>query len=249
MNEKRNYAGPEISSDNKQMTKEEIKERFDNETASLYSDQDVTWIPEYLYMLSLIQKALKPFINSGSRLIDLGAGTGNLSRTIFRAYPDIYIDLVDFSENMLREVDKVLTDYKGKYQTIHDDIFEIQFDTNFYDGVISSFAIHHGRGKKVYENLYRNTYKWLKKSGVFINCDVIEGDNDFLTELNEKGWSDFLNSVGFENEERKKIFNNYHREDSPISLNNHIQLLSEVGFETVDVLWKKYNFAVYIAIK
>lgn len=245
----RNYEGPELSSSNKKMTKEEIKARFDNKTASLYSNQDVKWIPEYLYLLSLIQKALKPFVNSKSRLIDLGAGTGNLSRTIFREYPEIHIDLVDFSENMLKEIDEVLKEFKGKYQKINYDIFELQCDSNIYDGVISSFAIHHGRGKDVYESLYKEIYKWLKNPGVFINCDVVKGDNNFLTELNENAWTDYLNSTGFEDEEIEKIINNYYREDSPISLNNHIHLLSEVGFETVDILWKKLNFAVYIAIK
>lgn len=249
MKKKKNYAGPEISSVNKQMTKEEIKTRFDNETASLYTDQDVTWIPEYLYMLSLIQKTLRPYVNSGSNLIDLGAGTGNLSRTIFRKYPDVNIDLVDFSENMLKQVDKVLTGFKGKYQTIQDDIFKIQFENDIYDCVMSSFAIHHGRGKEVYEELYRNIYKWLKKTGIFINCDVVEGDNDFLTKLNENGWSDYLKNTGFENVEIEKIFNNYHREDSPISLKSHMELLSKAGFETVDILWKKHNFAVYVGIK
>lgn len=53
----------------------------------------------------------------------------------------------------------------------------------------------------------------------------------------------------FSDEDIKKIFSNYHREDSPISIKRHLALLTQVGFTSVDVLWKIYNFSVYVGVK
>jgi len=37
----------------------------------------------------------------------------------------------------------------------------------------------------------------------------------------------------------------YREEDRPASLMKHVDWLRNSGFETVDVVWKYYNFAVY----
>ncbi len=243
------YVGPEKSNKQNQMTKDEIKNRFDSETASLYSQRAPSWLPEVDFSFSLIQKTLEPFLTKNSRIADLGAGTGNLSRTIFEAYPNVKIDLIDFSENMLSEVKNVLSKFKGKYKTITEDIFKYKLKCNTYNAVVSSFAIHHAREEKVYKNLYQNIFNSLTDSGIFICCDVIEGDNDYLSSLNEKDWSTFLSNQGFEKDEIGKILDGYHREDSPIPMNNHFNLLKDVGFKSVDVLWKKYNFGIYVGIK
>jgi len=243
------YVGPEKSDKKNKMSKTEIKNRFDSETASSYSQRNPAWLPEFSFSFSLIQKTVKRFIPSGARLLDLGAGTGNLSRTVFEACPDITIDLLDFSENMLNEAPNVLKGFTGRYNIIKDDIFTARFENCVYDGVISSFAIHHGRTKTIYGNLYKNIYNWLKTPGMFICCDVIAGDDAELSELNEHGWREFLKERGFAAGEVEKILNNYHREDSPLSLKNHIELLSAARFNTADILWKKYNFGIYLGIK
>jgi tRNA (cmo5U34)-methyltransferase len=243
------YIGPEKSNTSNKMTKDEIKNRFNNETASLYSQRDPSWLPEFNFSFTLIQKVIKNYINKNSKIADLGAGTGNLSRTILEAYPDVQIDLIDFSENMLNEVINVLSEFKGKYKTITADIFNYELNNSTYNAIISSFAIHHARGENIYEKIYKNIYNALTETGIFICCDVIEGGNKDLSSINEADWSIFLENQGFEKDKIDQILSNYHREDSPLSLGNHLKLLKDVGFKTVDVLWKKYNFGIYLGIK
>jgi tRNA (cmo5U34)-methyltransferase len=243
------YVGPEKSHKKDKMSKAEIKNRFDEETASSYSQRNPAWLPEFDFSFSLIQKTVKRFLPREARLLDLGAGTGNLSRTVFEACPDAAIDLLDFSENMLNEAPTVLQDFTGRFKIIKADIFKARLEKGAYDGVVSSFAIHHGRTGHIYADLYKNIYHWLKAPGIFICCDVIAGGNAELSELNERGWRDFLKEQGFESGEVEKILNNYHREDSPLSLKHHLDLLCDAGFNTADILWKKYNFGIYLGIK
>lgn len=189
------YIGPEPSLKKRKMTKEEIKARFNAETAYLYSQRNVLWLPEYEYSLDLISKTIKPYLSSSAKILDLGAGTGNLSRKILESFADCHITLVDFSENMLSEVSNVLAKFKGRYKTISGDFFNLEFPEEIYDSIISSFALHHGRGDEIYKGLYQKIYKWLKVPGAFVCCDVVEGDTRNISELNEKVGGNFCRKV------------------------------------------------------
>ncbi len=252
MNKKQNipkYAGPESCSKNNKMSKKEIQERFDNESAYLYSQRKPLWLPEFEYVFAFVTEAVKKYIQPNSKILDLGAGTGNFSRNILEAYPKVQMTLVDFSANMLKEIDNALAHFKGRYDAINDDIFEMEFGKNKYNNIISSFAIHHARGTNEYKKLYKRIYQAILAPGIFVCCDVIEGNNAYLSKINEAGWQKYLVKQNFSNEDVDKILSNYHREDSPLSCFEHLNLLKEVGFSSVDILWKKYNFGVYVGIK
>jgi len=44
----------------RKMTQEEIKARFDAETAAVYSQRKPLWLPEHDYAMGLVLKALEP---------------------------------------------------------------------------------------------------------------------------------------------------------------------------------------------
>jgi len=243
------YIGPEVSYVDRKMTNEEIRVRFDAELAAAYSQRRPAWLPEYNRVLGLVAKVLEPFLASRlSSVLDLGAGTGNLSRRILRAFPESQVTLVDFSQNMLDEVPNVLEAFPGRYEVRQADFWQVDFPSGQFEAVISSFALHHGRGEAVYQNLYRNIFRWLKSPGAFVCCDVVEGDTPELAALNMAGWRQHLTgriSPG----DIERLFANYRREDSPISLRQHLALLAEAGFCSADVVWKRDNFAVYVGVK
>ena len=243
------YIGPAVSSLGRKMTQAEIQARFDVETAAAYSQQNPPWLPGYADAMELVLKALKPHLPPAARILDLGAGTGNLSRRVLQAFPDCYVTLVDFSQNMLNGAPRVLAGFEGRYELRLQDMWSIDFQEDAFDAVVASFALHHGRGESVYKNLYRNIFGWLKRPGVFACCDVVEGDVQSLTEINEAGWRQFLVRENFSPADIERLFANYHREDSPLSLKQHLSLLTQVGFAAVDVLWKQFNFGVYVGIK
>jgi tRNA (cmo5U34)-methyltransferase len=178
----------------------------------------------------------------------LGAGTGNLARRILRASPDAHVTLVDFSPNMLGEAPRVLRAFRGRYETVLADFWQGQFPAAGYDAVVSSFALHHGRGEAMVGDLYGKIHGWLKAPGVFLCCDVVEGDTPELARMNEAGWHGFLQKR-FAAEDIERIFSNYRREDSPLSLRQHLALLERAGFSAADVLWKRFNFALYVGVR
>ncbi len=242
------YVGAETAGRSDKMSKEEIRERFDKETASVYSQRDPAWLPEFQFAFGLVPALVKRYTAPGARVLDIGAGTGNLSRTVLQAVEGINVTLMDFSQNMLAEVPNVLRDFSGRFDVVCADFMEADLGRKTYRAVVSSFAIHHCRGQKSYQSLYRRIARALERPGVFVCADVVAGDSGLLSEQNEAGWMDFLRAQGFGEPEARKILSNYHVEDSPISLRAHMSLLIKAGFTTADVLWKKHNFGVYAGI-
>ncbi len=242
------YIGPETRNRSDKMTSDEIKKRFDNETAACYSQKRPAWFMEADEIFGTVPDLLAPFLPPGSRFLDIGAGTGNLTRSVMERLPGLEAVLLDFSPNMLAGADAVLKDFPGRYRTTEGDFATADLGRERYSAVVSSFAIHHLRSEADYLGLYRKIRAALKAPGAFACCDVVAGGTEYLTRRNEDEWAAYLKRQGFSNDDVSRLLSNHHREDSPISLGAHLRLLGEAGFTAADVVWKKANFAVYMAV-
>src|SRR5512136_1395254 len=121
------YVGPAVSLAGQKMSQQEIQARFDAETAAAYSQRKPLWLPEHDYAMGLMLKVLKSYLPDSARLVDLGAGTGNLSRRVLKALPDCHVTLVDFSQNMLNEAPRMLAAFDGRYRIMREDFWRVEF--------------------------------------------------------------------------------------------------------------------------
>lgn len=180
------YVGPKPAG--RLLTREEVKARFDAETAQAYSQQDPVYLPEYAAALSLLIDAISDSLPESPRILDLGAGTGNLARRILGRQPGSFVTLLDFSQNMLDGAAEVLARFDGRYEIQCGDFFTAEFPEASFDAVVSSFAIHHSRGAQEYTRLYKTIRNWLRPGGVFACCDLVTGSTPHWAELGEAGW-------------------------------------------------------------
>ena len=231
-------------------TYRDIKARFESEPAPTYGENMAQWIPDFSYAHQLLLESIAIHLPKNAKGIELGAGSGRVSKLLLNAFSDLNLTLVDLSTNMLSEAEKQLAMYRHRCQFIEHDIFDpsLEFSAGSLDCVVSVFAICHAQGIEVYEQLYRRIFQWLKPQGYFICYDHVIGDTFQWTALNALGWHRLLAVRQTPEQCREAIVSTY-QEDSPLSLRQHLTLLETSGFSAVDILYKRDIFAIYAGIK
>jgi tRNA (cmo5U34)-methyltransferase len=103
-----------------------------------------------------------------SKMLDLGAGTGETSRRCLAAHPDAGVVVLDSSEEML----KIAAEELGTRAALRSGRLEDPLPDGSFDLVVSALAVHHldGDGKA---NLFRRLRGCLRPGGKFVMGDVV----------------------------------------------------------------------------
>lgn len=223
-----------------------IKKHFEEE-ATQYDNLIKMLIPSYAQIVEAVVNTLPFEYTKDIEVLDLGCGTGTIAKAVKDKFPKARITCVDISPNMLQMAAIKLCN-AADTTYISSDFYKYNFDKE-YDAVVSSLALHHLVTEEDKLDFYRRIYSGIKAGGIFINADVVLASTDILQNRYMEQWKSFLYQSVPKEEVDNKWIRSYYEEDRPISLFKHIEMLKEVGFEVVDVVWKYYNFAVYMAAK
>lgn len=225
---------------------EKIKNHFEEE-AKEFDSLILKLIPHYHEMIDALVEALPAGRDESIKVLDLGCGTGNISRALKEKFPHARITCIDLAENMIEIARFKLSEFNTIEYCVGD-FSKIEFDDD-YDAVVSSLALHHLRTDEDKKELYSRIYDALREGGVFYNADWILGSNKYLNDVYLEKWKEFmLKSISLGEIEEKWLPKHY-EEDAPSKLIDHVDWLMDIGFEDVDVLWKYYGNAVFGGVK
>jgi len=225
---------------------ENVKKHFENE-AEEFDKTIKQLIPLYYEMIDSMVTAIPYNVSDKFKVLDLGCGTGNVSKVVKEKFPLAIIDCIDIAENMIDMAKIKLENYQNiNYYT--GDFADFDFNGK-YDVVVSSLALHHIKTDEEKKSFYTRIYDVLNRGGVFLNSDKVLGSNEILNKIYMEKWVEFmLQNVSKEEVERKWL-PQHAREDFPAPLIQHLQWLNEIGFKYIDVIWKYYGSAVYSGTK
>jgi tRNA (cmo5U34)-methyltransferase len=165
-----------------------------------------------------------PQVN-GTRLLDLGCGTGLELDYYFEMVPSAEITGIDLAPGMLDKLqnkfsDKVITLILGSY-------FDVQFEENAFDAAVSVESLHHfTQEEKIL--LYKKLRKALKPGGYFILTDYFasseEEEQFHQTELLRR------------KKEQNITDDDFYHYDTPLTVEHEEEALSKAGFSSVTVM-------------
>jgi ubiquinone/menaquinone biosynthesis C-methylase UbiE len=226
------------------MDTEKIKGHF-NHIAEKYDNHRKCFIPcfddFYTRPVSLLKHYKKDFTNT----VDLGAGTGLLTKTIYEIYPQANYTLIDISGDMLKIAKERFAGISNfnfiEYNYVED------IPVNNCDLICSALSIHHlnenDKGK-----LYKNIYSKLDKGGCFINLDQFVAGSGKINNLYNDWWHDYINNSGIKQDE-KEAWLERKELDKENTINETIELLRKSGFENIECIYNFMKFGVVVAIK
>lgn len=225
------------------MGNEALKEKFD-ENAEKYDKIRKLIIPCFDDLYN-ITRNLANSKKENPNILDLGAGTGLLTKYLFEKYQKAEFTLIDISEEMLKVA-------KSRFKT-HDnlkyvaaDYCEYDFNDSF-DIIVSSLSIHHLEDEYK-KKLYKKVYDSLNNGGIFLNADQVIGPTPNIDKSYQENWIRKINKNNFTGPEKDTAIERMEF-DKPATLENNLKWLKNCGFEDVDVYYKYYNFVIFYAKK
>ena len=120
------------------MTNERVKAHFEEE-AHEFDVIIQKLIPHYNEMINALVSVIPFQRGSTFSMIDLGCGTGALSKAIRGNFPNVEITCVDIADKML---EMARGNIKSDANFIQADFYSFEFNQKF-DIIVSSLALHH----------------------------------------------------------------------------------------------------------
>ncbi|MBN1649876.1 MAG: methyltransferase domain-containing protein [Bacteroidales bacterium] len=221
-------------------------ENFYNLISSNYTEMLARLVPRYREMLWMILTYIPKDLHP-NRIVDLGCGTGNLSKGILNQYPQAEVLAVDLSASILDEASKRLSNYTT-ISYINQDFNHLDFEENSIDLVVSSIALHHLTDLQK-EKLLKKIYRWLSPKGVLIFGDQFSGSTSDRYEQHMENWK--LTSEGKNVPESEWALWMEHQKnhDYHTSVENYFNWCKQIGYKNSDVVWRYYLWTVFIAHK
>lgn len=215
-------------------------------------------LPYYDEMLSAIALCVPP---ESKRILELGCGTGELTRKVLQQCPKAEIITVDYSPRMIDFVQEKMEN-QGEDQRI--ETIQLDFGAwakneagsdlgNNFDAIISSLAIHHlSDDMKV--TLFQKIASSLNPKGCFWNCDPLLPEFEELSDVYQQSRQRWAQKQGIDLDAvRSKIGKSetqgYSSQDQLATLDSQLEMLKKAGFSKTAVIWKYYNMAVFGGIR
>lgn len=179
------------------------------------------------------------------KILDLGAGTGLLTRFVLEKYPKANYTLVDIAEDMLKVARKRFENYDNISFKVED--YREGIKDEKYNYIISAMSIHHLDSNEKRE-LYRNIYNALDDDGIFINADQVLGEDEESEKITKGYQLNHIENCELSREDKDATYERI-KLDKMDTMSIQMEMLRDAGFKSVDIYYKFYNYIVFRAKK
>ena len=187
----------------------------------------------YAYTASLLPRA------AGSRILDLGCGTGLELEEYFRLNPDAAVTGIDLSDAMLQALKSKLGN--RNIRLINASYFDEPLGEKTFDAAVSVESLHHFPAEQK-ERLYTKLHAALAENGYFVLTDYFAESEDLEKEY-------FRNLAQLKQEQGlpDDVFFHY---DTPLTVEHEMDVLRTAGFRDVRIMqqWGESTFTVLASV-
>lgn len=175
-------------------------------------------------------------------ILDLGGGTGGLSKYILERFSNAHVTLLDSSEEAVAVARREHGSMGDRLKFLVQDFARDDLPAG-YHAVISSLAIHHLNNIES-RGLYRSAYSSLHPGGMLVIADRLAAPSPMLAERYRAAWLRDAKKLGATDEEIEDAEARQQSDNRTPAL-EHLQWLVNAGFRDVDVFYKNLMFSVH----
>lgn len=218
--------------------------------SDIYDSQILSTIPYYESFHNETINLVKAYKGEPQVWLDTGAGTGTLVSRCFSLFDNTFFVLADPSAKMLDIASKKFEAYNhGRYKILEPAASQDIVLEEYMPDVVTAIQAHHYLSEEERKKATKRCYDLLQKGGLYITFENIRPFTDKGIEIGKKVWGSFQLSKGKTEEDVKKHIERFGTEYFPITVEQHLELYRECGFETVELLWYSNMQAGFYCIK
>ena len=181
--------------------------------------------------------------------LDTGCGTGKIVTMALDLFPETHFLLADPSEKMLDQAKKKLeTQERVRFldPVCTQDLRVLVTES---PDVITAIQCHHYLSKGERKKAVRACFDMLADDRTFVTFENVRPLTAVGIEIGKKNWGRFQRGMGKSRSEVESHLARFDREYFPITVIEHLELLRDAGFSTVELFWYSYMQAGFYCIK
>lgn len=223
---------------------------FDEKVTNVFDDMVVRSVPFYLEIQRMIAELTRDYAQANSNVYDLGCSTGTTLLNL-NEYVDDSVRFygIDSSEQMLEKCRNNLNQ-AGVTRTVNLELGDLNKPLEIENAsvVILCLTLQFVRPLKRVP-LLQSLYNQLNPGGIVILVEKVLGESNEFNRQFIKYYYDFKRRNNYDEMEIAQKREALENVLIPYKLMENIEMLGEIGFNSIETFFKWYNFAGLVAQK
>ncbi len=199
--------------------------------------------------LTLVARLLPFTPDDTFTFLDLGAGTGAVSRAVLVEYPKAFAVLGEYSPQMTAEGKRAMADFDGKFRYVELDMLADTWPGDVpsdLDATISALSIHHLPDQRK-QAVFREVFQHLRPGGWYLNYDPVRAPDPAIEAIWERVNDRYDPEAPYKRAHRTPQEQARHENHVRymIPLAPQLAWLEQAGFTNVDVYWQRLDWVIY----
>ncbi|MBH48612.1 MAG: carboxy-S-adenosyl-L-methionine synthase CmoA [Halobacteriovorax sp.] len=223
---------------------------FNQEVAAVFDDMVERSIPNYGEVHRIVADMVRRYLASGATVYDLGCSTGStmvlMHNTAKQENKVLNLIGVDASKAMLEKCSSKLKEHHVKAKLIEGDLLDLDYES--CDMIVMDYTLQFIPLEQR-SRLLSKLFQALKPGGRFVLAEKIASSNPKIQEMITDLYYDFKRRNGYSELEISQKREALENVMTPLTPTQQISMLEVAGFTQVDMVFRWYNFAAWLAIK
>ncbi|HEY3420542.1 MAG TPA: class I SAM-dependent methyltransferase [Methanomassiliicoccales archaeon] len=214
-----------------------------------YDAQIIRTIPYYDQIAKETINLVRSLERPPRLWLDTGCGTGTLVNSALNVFPDTHFILVDPSDVMLGQARRKLGGQARVRFLKPSCSQELKCLVTERPDVITAVQCHHYLSREGRKRAVAACYDLLSIGGAYVTFENVRPFTVQGIDIGKRYWERFQLESGKSRTEVTAHLARFDKEYFPITVQEHLELYREIGFEAVEMLWYSYMQAGFYCIK
>lgn len=205
---------------------------------------------DFTMLLDTIGNSVYTLKPGAKKILDVGCGCGLLAERLIEIYPESDFTMLDIQERMLMK-SKAKTEglTRNPISFVESDMRIAKFPARSFDLIAALMSVHFMTDRDEYLMSFRNFRKWLSPRGVFVAGGFVGEASPAIREMQLTEWCENQDETERQRYPQAMLSREMEFVAKILPVAEQIEMLKAAGFQEVGLLYKKFHFGAYYAIK